>query len=59
MEPQDLPPQMPRLFFLLKQLRQVTHLFIQDTEAVELLDHLVLREVEEVKALEAVLLVEA
>jgi hypothetical protein len=50
---------MPRLFFLLKQLRQVTHLFIQDTAALELLVLLVLREVEEVKALEAVLVVEA
>lgn len=56
---QDLPLQMPLLFFLLKQLRQLTQVFIQDTEALEPLVLLGLQEVEEVKALEAAVLVEA
>ncbi len=59
LDQQGLPPQMPQLFLLLKQLQQVTQLFIQDTEAVETLVFLVLREVEEVKVLEAVVGVEA
>jgi hypothetical protein len=50
---------MPLLFFLAKQLQQLTHLFIQHMEAIEPLDFLVLREVEEVKAPVAVVLVEA
>jgi hypothetical protein len=50
---------MPLLFFLIKQLRQLTHLFIREAAALEPLELLVLREVEEVKALEAVLLVGA
>jgi hypothetical protein len=50
---------MPRLFFLLKQVRQLTQVFIQDTEALEPLEVLVVLEAEEVKAAAAVVVVEA
>jgi hypothetical protein len=59
LDQQDLPLQMPLLFFLIKQVQQVTQIFILQTEALEALVFLVVSEVEEVKAPEVVVVVGA
>ena len=58
-EQEELPLQMPPLFFLIKQARPLVHLSIQEPEAVESLDRLEMQGFEEVKAAAAAVLVEA